>query len=158
MAVQDLVEGVSSREAVVEELKELPTDVGLDTLAERWIEPQDVAAAPPPPCRWAAGWAEDELMVVASPLEGVLERSLGRLEHGLAGGEGGEAPLDLQGDVLEDMTPCAENAKINVKVIGASQEMCSYLPLLQKLPAALVIRKVKVTKHSLRVSLREIFT
>ena len=55
-------------------------------------------------------------------------------------------------------TPCAENAKINVKVIGASQEMCSYLPLLQKLPAALVIRKVKVTKHSSRVSLREIFT
>ena len=36
--------------------------------------------------------------------------------------------------------------------------MCSYLPLLQKLPAALVIRKVKVTKHSSRVSLREIFT
>ena len=64
MAVQDLVEGVSSREAVVEELKELPTDVGLDTLAERWIEPQDAATTPPPPCRWAAGWAEDELMVV----------------------------------------------------------------------------------------------
>ena len=36
--------------------------------------------------------------------------------------------------------------------------MCNYLPLLQKLPAALVIRKVKVTKHSSRVSLREIFT
>ena len=54
--------------------------------------------------------------------------------------------------------PRAENAKIDVKVIGASQEMCSYLPLLQKLPAALVIRKVKVTKHSSRVSLREIFT
>ena len=35
MAVQDLAEGVSSREAAVEELKELPTDVGLDTLAER---------------------------------------------------------------------------------------------------------------------------
>ena len=34
-------------------------------------------------------------MVVASPLEGVLERSLGRL----VGGEGGEPPLDLQGDV-----------------------------------------------------------
>ena len=51
-----------------------------------------------------------------------------------------------------------ENANINVKIIGASQEMCSYLPLLQKLPAALVIRKVKVTKHSSRVSLREIFT
>ena len=103
MAVQDLAEGMSSREAVVEELEELPTDVGLDTLAERWIEPQDVAAVPPPPCRWAAGWAEDELMVVASPLEGVLEGSLGRIEHGLAGGEGGEAPLDLQGDVLEDV-------------------------------------------------------
>ena len=44
--------------------------------------------------------------------------------------------------------PRAENAKIDVKVIGASQEMCNYLPLLQKLPAALVIRKVKVTKHS----------
>ena len=88
---------------MVEELEELPTDVGLDTLAERRIEPQDVAAAPPPPCRWAAGWAEDELMVVASPLEGVLERSLGRLEHGLVGGEGGEPPLDLQGDVLEDV-------------------------------------------------------
>ena len=55
-------------------------------------------------------------------------------------------------------SPRAENAKIDVKVIGASQEMCSYLPLLQKLPAALVIRKVKVTKHSLRVSLREILT
>ena len=55
-------------------------------------------------------------------------------------------------------TPRAENAKIDVKVIGASQEMCNYLPLLQKLPAALVIRKVKVTKHSSRVSLREIFT
>ena len=51
-----------------------------------------------------------------------------------------------------------ENVDINVKIIGASQEMCSYLPLLQKLPAALVIRKVKVTKHSSRVSLREIFT
>ena len=45
-------------------------------------------------------------------------------------------------------SPRAENAKIDVKVIGASQEMCNYLPLLQKLPAALVIRKVKVTKHS----------
>ena len=56
------------------------------------------------------------------------------------------------------LTPRAENAKIDVKVIGASQEMCNYLPLLQKLPAALVIRKVKVTKHSSRVSLREIFT
>ena len=55
-------------------------------------------------------------------------------------------------------SPRAENAKIDVKVIGASQEMCNYLPLLQKLPAALVIRKVKVTKHSSRVSLREIFT
>ena len=55
-------------------------------------------------------------------------------------------------------TPRAENAKIDVKVIGASQEMCNYLPLLQKLPAALVIRKVKVTKHGSRVSLREIFT
>ena len=88
---------------MVEELEELPTDVGLDTLAERWIEPQDVAAAPPPPCRWAAGWAEDELMVVASPLEGVLERSLGRLEHGLVGGEGGEPPQDLQVDFLEDV-------------------------------------------------------
>ena len=52
----------------------------------------------------------------------------------------------------------AEDATMNVKVMGASQEMCSYLPLLQKLPAALVIRKVKVTKHSSRVSLREIFT
>ena len=40
-----ILEGVSSREAVVEELEELPTDVGLDTLAKRWIEPQDVAAA-----------------------------------------------------------------------------------------------------------------
>ena len=58
----------------------------------------------------------------------------------------------------EDNSPRAENAKIDVKVIGASQEMCNYLPLLQKLPAALVIRKVKVTKHSSRVSLREIFT
>ena len=57
-----------------------------------------------------------------------------------------------------DQAPRAENAKIDVKVIGASQEMCNYLPLLQKLPAALVIRKVKVTKHSSRVSLREIFT
>ena len=56
------------------------------------------------------------------------------------------------------LAPRAENAKIDVKVIGASQEMCNYLPLLQKLPAALVIRKVKVTKHSSRVSLREIFT
>ena len=103
MAVQDSVEGVSSREAVVEELKELPTDVGLDTLAERWIEPQDVTAAPPPPCRWTGGWAVDKLMVVAGPLKGVLERSLGGLEHGLVGGEGGEAPLDFQGDVLEDV-------------------------------------------------------
>ena len=51
---------------------------------------------------------------------------------------------------LADHAPCAEN--INVKIIGASQEMCSYLPLLQKLPAALVIRKVNVTKHSSRVS------
>ena len=59
---------------------------------------------------------------------------------------------------LAGHTLCTENANINLKIIGASQEMCSYLPLLQKLPAALVIRKVKVTKHSSRVSLREIFT
>ena len=59
---------------------------------------------------------------------------------------------------LADHAPCAENANINVKIIGASQEMCSYLPLLQKLPAALVIRKVNVTKHSSRVSLKKIFT
>ena len=59
---------------------------------------------------------------------------------------------------LADHAPCAENVNINVKIIGASQEMCSYLPLLQKLPAALVIRKVNVTKHSSRVSLKKIFT
>ena len=46
---------------------------------------------------------------------------------------------------LADHAPCAENVNINVKIIGASQEMCSYLPPLQKLPAALVIRKVNVT-------------
>ena len=50
---------------------------------------------------------------------------------------------------------CAENANINVKIIGASQKMCSYLHLLHKLPAALVIRKVNVTKHSSRVSLKK---
>ena len=55
---------------------------------------------------------------------------------------------------MTSLTPRAENAKIDVKVIGASQEMCNYLPLLQKLPAALVIRKVKVTKHKGRVLLR----
>ena len=44
--------------------------------------------------------------------------------------------------------PRAENAKIDVKVIGASQEMCNYLPLLQKLPAALVISKKKVRNIS----------
>ena len=61
MAVQDLAEGMSSREAVVEELKELPADVGLDTLAERWIEPQDTATPPPPPCSWCtAAWAVGE--------------------------------------------------------------------------------------------------
>ena len=65
--------------------------------------------------------------------------------------------LDLNSNTVS-FAPRAENAKIDVKVIGASQEMCNYLPLLQKLPAALVIRKVKVTKHSSRVSLREIFT
>ena len=103
MSVEDLVEGVSSREAVVEELKELPTDIGLGTLAEGRIEPQDVTAAPPPPCGWTGGWAVDKLVVVAGPLKGVLERGLGGLEHGLVGGEGGEAPLDFQGDVLEDV-------------------------------------------------------
>ena len=59
---------------------------------------------------------------------------------------------------LAGHTPCTENANINLKIIGASQEMCSYLPLLQKLPAALVIRKVNVTKHSSRVSRKKIFT
>ena len=48
---------------------------------------------------------------------------------------------------------CAENANINVKII-----VCSYLHLLHKLPAALVIRKVNVTTHSSRVSLKKIFT
>ena len=48
-----------------------------------------------------------------------------------------------------------ENVDINVKIIGASQEMCSYLPFLQKLPAALVIKKVNATKHSSRVSLKK---
>ena len=50
---------------------------------------------------------------------------------------------------------CAENANINVKIIGASQKMCSYLPFLQKLPAALVIKKVNATKHSSIVSLKK---
>ena len=83
MPVQDLVKGVASREASVEQLEELPTNVALDTLTEGWVEPQNVAAASPPPSSWAAGWAVDEVVVVASPLEGVLEGSLGRLEHGL---------------------------------------------------------------------------
>ena len=56
---------------------------------------------------------------------------------------------------LAGHAPWTENANINVKIIGASQEMCSYLPLLQKLPAALVIRKVNVTKQSSRVSLKK---
>ena len=56
---------------------------------------------------------------------------------------------------LAGRAPCAENANINVKIIGASREMCRYLPLLRKLTAALVIRKVNVTKHSSRVSLKK---
>ena len=83
VSVQDFVKGVASREAAVEQLEKLPANVALDTLAEGWIEPQDVAATSPPPSSWAAGWAVDELMVIASPLEGVLERNLGGLEHGL---------------------------------------------------------------------------
>ena len=45
---------------------------------------------------------------------------------------------------LAGHAPCAESANLNVKIIGASQKMCSYLHLLHKLPAALVIRKVKL--------------
>ena len=56
---------------------------------------------------------------------------------------------------LAGHAPWTENANINVKIIGASREMCRYLPLLQKLTAALVIRKVNVTKHSSRVSLKK---
>ena len=71
-----------------------------------------------------------------------------------AGAEGSPVLTDNDAELPPpNSAPCAENAKINVKVIGASQEMCSYLPLLQKLPAALVIRKVKVIKHNSRVSL-----
>ena len=81
----------------------------------------------------------------------------GAAEGNRSGAEEGDKGLDLL-LLGAASTPRAENAKIDVKVIGASQEMCNYLPLLQKLPAALVIRKVKVTKHSSRVSLREIFT
>ena len=42
-------------------------------------------------------------MVVAGPEKSILEGALGSFEHGLVGGETGEPPLDLQGDVLEDV-------------------------------------------------------
>ena len=42
-------------------------------------------------------------MVVAGPEKSILEWALGSFEHGLVGGETGEPPLDLQGDVLEDV-------------------------------------------------------
>ena len=42
-------------------------------------------------------------MVLACPREGVLEWGLGCLEHCMVGGEEGEAPLDLNGGVPQDV-------------------------------------------------------
>ena len=55
--VEDFVEGVSRWKAAVEELEKLAANVGLDTFAEWWVEPQNTATPPPPPCSWctAAG-------------------------------------------------------------------------------------------------------
>ena len=45
--VQSLVKQVAGWEAPVEQLEEVVADLGLDTLAERWIEPENPAAARP---------------------------------------------------------------------------------------------------------------
>ena len=42
--VQSLVKQVAGWEAPVEQLEEVVADLGLDTLAERWIEPENPAA------------------------------------------------------------------------------------------------------------------
>ena len=52
MPVEDFVEVVTRRKAAVKELEELAANDGLDTFAEQWIEPQDTATPPPPPCSW----------------------------------------------------------------------------------------------------------
>ena len=44
--VQSLVKQVAGWEAPVEQLEEVVADLGLNTLAERWIEPENPAAAP----------------------------------------------------------------------------------------------------------------
>ena len=59
--VEDFVELMSRREAAVKELEKLAANVGLDTFAEWWIEPQDTATPPPPPCSWCtAAWGVGE--------------------------------------------------------------------------------------------------
>ena len=47
VSVEDLVEGVIRGKASVQELEELPANVGLDRQAERWVEPDYPAAARP---------------------------------------------------------------------------------------------------------------
>ena len=46
--------------------------------------------------------------------------------------EVGQGRGDVSADPTGHRAPCAENAIINVKVIGASQEMSNYLPLPSK--------------------------
>ena len=68
-------------------------------------------------------------MVVAGPEESILERTLGSFEHGLVGGEGGEPPLDLQGDVLEDMG----------RVVGLPVDIVDYLLRLYPCPVSALL-------------------
>ena len=53
MPVQELVEGLASRKAAIEELEELAANVGFHRLAERWVEPNYAAAPPRSSARFA---------------------------------------------------------------------------------------------------------
>ena len=66
-----------------------------------------------------------------------------------------EEMMEEAGDLVATSAVCSFS-KSELADHAPCAEMCSYLPLLQKLPAALVIRKVNVTKQSSRDSLKKI--
>ena len=68
--VQSLVKQVAGWEAPVEQLEEVVADLGLDTLAERWIEPENPAAARPLARSAFLVFNVFQILVVPSPLEG----------------------------------------------------------------------------------------
>ena len=102
LPVQSFVTRVAGREALVQDLEELPADVGGDRSAERWIEPVDFSFFPPLLLLHLLPRLVLQLLAVACIVELLLVHILGSIEHLLVGGVGRQTLADTLDDALGD--------------------------------------------------------